>query len=123
MSETYGPYAPIRQVGNLYFISGQVGIDPETKTAYGIITEQTEQVLKNLKAVLATAELELKHVVKTTVFLTDMRYFAAVNEIYEKYFEAPRPARSAVAVLELPRVAGDTRLLVEIEAVAAKEAA
>lgn len=121
MSESYGPYTPIRQVGNLYFISGQIGIDPETKVASGIISEQTEQVLINLQAVLATEGLELKHVVKTTVFLTSMGNFAAVNEIYEKYFAVPRPARSAVAVAELPRVAGDTRLLIEIEAVASKE--
>lgn len=121
MSESYGPYTPIRQVGNLYFISGQIGIDPETKSVSGLISEQAEQVLKNLQAVLATEGLELKHVVKTTVFLTTMGNFAAVNEVYEQYFAVPRPARSAVAVTELPRVAGDTHLLVEIEAIASKE--
>lgn len=123
MSESYGPYTPIRHVGNLYFISGQVGIDPETKAASGLISEQTEQVLKNLQAMLATEGLELKHVVKTTVFLTTMGNFAAMNEVYEQYFAVPRPARSAVAVAELPRVAGDTHLLVEIEAIASKEVA
>lgn len=121
MSESYGPYTPIRQVGNLYFISGQVGIDPETKTASGIITEQTKQVLQNLQAVLATEGLGLKDVVKTTVFLTDMGNFKTVNEVYEQYFTVPRPARSAVAVAELPRVAGTTRILIEIEAVAVKD--
>jgi 2-iminobutanoate/2-iminopropanoate deaminase len=122
MSETYGPYTPIRKVGSLYFISGQVGIDPETRAAPGIITEQTTQVLKNLQSVLASEGLELKHVVKTTVFLTDMGNFKTFNEVYKQYFEAPRPARSCVAVAELPRVAGTTRILVEIEAIATKEA-
>lgn len=123
MSESYGPYTPIRQVGNLYFISGQIGIDPVTKIAPGTIKDQTAQALKNLQAVLASKGLELNHVVKTTVFLTDMRNFAAMNDVYESYFDAPRPARSAVAVVELPRVAGDMHLLVEIEAVAARDAA
>jgi 2-iminobutanoate/2-iminopropanoate deaminase len=69
------------------------------------------------------AGLELDDVVKTTVFLTDMGNFAAMNEVYEKHFTAPHPARSAIGVRELPRVAGDTPLLVEIEAVAYKDAA
>lgn len=123
MSESYGPYSPIRQVGNLYFVSGQIGVDPETKLASDVIANQTEQTLKNLQAVLKSSGLELKHVVKTTVFLTDMRNFAAMNEVYKKYFDVPRPARSTVAVAELPHVAGATHLLVEIEAVVAKEAA
>lgn len=121
MSESYGPYSPIRKVGNIYFISGQVGIDPVTKVASGIVKAQTNQALNNLQAVLVSEGLELKDVIKTTVFLTDMRNFAAINEAYESYFKIPRPARSTVAVVELPRVAGDTHLLVEIEAIAAKE--
>lgn len=123
MSAAYGPYTPVRQAGNFYFISGQIGVHPETKAAAPDIAGQVEQTLANLEAVLAAAGLELDQVVKTTVFLTDMANFAAMNEVYEKHFAGPRPARSAVAVRELPRVAGDTTLLVEIEAVAYKEAA
>ncbi len=122
MNESYGPYSPIRKVGNLYFVSGQVGIDPATKAASGFVKDQTNQALKNLREVLKNEGLDLNHVVKTTVFLTDMRDFAAMNEAYESYFVAPRPARSTVAVAELPRITGDTHLLVEIEAIAAKDA-
>src|SRR5581483_2942258 len=99
MSQSYGPYSSMRQVGGLFFVSGQVGIDPETKTASPDIAIQVGQALKNLHAVLAHAELELTHVVKTTVFLTDIRNFVAVNEVYEKFFAAPRPARSTVAIV------------------------
>lgn len=120
---TYGPYSPIRQVGNLFFISGQVGIEPASKVAQADISHQTEQALKNLRDVLASEGLTMKHVVKNVVFLTDMADFAAVNQIYEDYFAAPRPARSVVGVRELPRVAGHTELLIEIEAVAYKETA
>lgn len=123
MSESYGPYTPVRQAGNFYFVSGQIGVNPDTKTAPADITNQVKQTLTNMKAVLATANLQLDQVVKTTVFLTDMGNFTAMNEVYETYFSAPRPARSAIAVRELPRVAGETPLLVEIEAVAYKEAA
>jgi 2-iminobutanoate/2-iminopropanoate deaminase len=118
MSTTFGPYTPVRQAGNFLFVSGQVGVDPATKTAPADVAAQTAQALKNLEAVLQSADAKLQHVVKTTVFLTDMDNFAAMNEAYERAFPAPRPARSAVAVRELPRVAGDTSVLVEIEAVA-----
>lgn len=118
MTQTsYGPYTPVRQAGNVYFISGQIGIDPVTERAAAHIAEQTIQVLKNLRGVLATAGLEMRHVVKTTVFLSDMGDFAEMNKVYLEYFDAPRPARSCVAVAELPRLA-DNQLLVEIEAVA-----
>lgn len=123
MSASFGPYTPVRQAGNFYFVSGQIGVHPETKTAPADIAGQVEQTLTNMASVLASAGLQLDHVVKTTVFLTDIGYFSAMNEVYEKHFASPRPARSAIAVRELPRVAGNTQLLVEIEAVAYKDAA
>jgi 2-iminobutanoate/2-iminopropanoate deaminase len=118
MNKTFGPYSPIRIIGNIAFISGQIGVDPETEVAAEDITSQTNQVMKNMKAILQSEHLNLESVVKTTVFLTDMNNFQAMNAAYEQWFEGPRPARSAVAVKELPRVAGDTKLLVEIEAIA-----
>lgn len=124
MNQTFGPYTPVRQVGNFLFVSGQVGVDPVTKTAASDVVAQTKQVFTNLAAVLQTAGVTLDDVVKTTVFLTDMGDFAAINGVYEQNFTAtPRPARSTVAIRELPRVAGKTALLVEIEAVAYKEVA
>lgn len=121
MSQTFGPYSPIRQSGNMFFISGQVGVDPETKQAGKTVEEQTSQALSNLAAVLASADLEMDNVVKTTVYLTHMDNYAAMNDVYTGYFNLPRPARAAVGVKELPRVGGDTPILVEIEAVAIKE--
>jgi 2-iminobutanoate/2-iminopropanoate deaminase len=123
MSDTFGPYTPISRAGNLYFVSGQIGIDMDTKQAVADVAKQTHQAMQNLQNVLSTTSLDMSDVVKTTVFLADMDDFAAMNEVYETYFDAPRPARSTVAVKELPRVAGDTRLLVEIEAVAYRETA
>jgi 2-iminobutanoate/2-iminopropanoate deaminase len=123
MTATYGPYTPVRRAGDLLFTSGQVGIDPLTKKASADISQQTEQALANLKSVLQSAGADLGSVVKTTIFLTDMSNFEAVNTVYEQTFAAPRPARSAVGVRELPRVGGNVALLVEIEAVAFKEPA
>lgn len=120
-STTFGPYSPVKKAGDFYFISGQVGVDPSTKTAQRDVAAQTRQAIHNLQAVAREAGLEPAGIVKTTVFLTNMDDFAAMNEVYESSFDAPRPARSAIAVRELPRVAGDTKLLVEIEAVAYKE--
>jgi 2-iminobutanoate/2-iminopropanoate deaminase len=120
---TYGPYTPVRPAGNLLFVSGQVGVNTTTKTAAPDVSEQTKQVFRNMAAVLETNGASLRDVVKTTVFLTNMDDFAAMNAVYEQLFEVPRPARSTVCVRELPRVGGDTALLVEIEAVAYKEQA
>jgi 2-iminobutanoate/2-iminopropanoate deaminase len=115
---TFGPYTPVRQAGNLYFVSGQVGVDPATKTASSDVAEQTHQVLTNLKNVLASVDLSLDQVVKTTIYITNMADFAVINEVYVGYFAEPRPARATVAVKELPRVAGDTPIKIEIEAIA-----
>jgi 2-iminobutanoate/2-iminopropanoate deaminase len=119
MPSTFGPYTPVRQAGDLYFTAGQVGADAATKTAPTSITEQTAAAIDNLANVLDTADLALSDVVKTTVYLVSMDDYAAMNEAYLERFPAPRPARSAVAVAELPRVANVPRL-VEIEAVAAR---
>lgn len=117
MAKTYGPYTPVRRAGNLLFVSGQIGVDPATGSVSASIEAQTTQALRNMEEALKAAGASLNDLVKTTVFLTDMGNFAAMNEAYADIFTPPRPARSAVAVRELPRVPGGT-LLVEIEAIA-----
>jgi 2-iminobutanoate/2-iminopropanoate deaminase len=121
--QTFGPYSPVRRAGQTYYISGQIGADIVTKTVPTDIEAQTHLALQNMRTVLASAGLDMDDIVKTTIFLANMADFAAMNAVYETYFEVPRPARSTVAVKSLPQVAGDTTLLVEIEAVAYKEAA
>ncbi len=108
-----GPYSQAIDTGTFVYASGQLPIDPKTGTMPEGIKEQTAQSLANVKAILAEAGLSLSNVVKTTVFLSDMANFAAMNEVYAENFSAPYPARSAVAVKELPKQA-----LVEIEVVA-----
>ena len=108
-----GPYSQAIISGNLVFTSGQIPLSPEDGQIIGSsISEQTEQVIKNLIAVLEAAGSSLAKVVKATCFLADMNDFAAFNEVYAKYFSG-KPARSTVAVRQLPR-----SVLVEIEAVA-----
>lgn len=112
-----GPYSQAVRIGDLVFTSGQIPLDPATGSFVpGAITEQTTQVLENLKAVLSAAGLSLADTVKTTVFLKSMSDFTAMNEIYALYF-APKgvipPARSTVQVAALPKDA-----LVEIELIA-----
>lgn len=123
MNTVYGPYSPVRTGGGMLFISGQIGIDPITRTADADIVAQTQQALNNMNSLLQAEGLSLENIVKTTVFLTSMDNFPKMNTIYEQNFTIPRPARSTVAVRELPRVAGDVELLVEIEAVAVTEIA
>ena len=111
-----GPYSQAIEVNGFIFASGQIPIDPHTgKMVEGGVAEQTRQALLNAAHVLEEAGLGLSSVVKTTVFLTDMADFAAMNEVYASFFKAPYPARSAVAVKALPKGA-----LVEVECVAAK---
>ena len=99
-----GPYSQAIEAGGLVFVSGQLPIDPATgEFAQGGIKELTRQSLENMKAILATAGRTLDNVVKTTVFLADMADFAEMNEVYAEYFQAPFPARSAVAVKTLPK--------------------
>ena len=109
-----GPYSQAIKAGGFVFVSGQIPTNPETgEFVAGGIAEQTEQVFKNLKAVLEAAGSSLDQVVKTTVFLADMKEFSGMNEVYAKFFSGPPPARATVAAAGLPR---DAR--VEIEAVA-----
>ncbi|HKN84863.1 MAG TPA: RidA family protein [Pyrinomonadaceae bacterium] len=109
-----GPYSQAIKAGGLVFVSGQIPIDPETgEFVAGGIAEQTERVLKNLTAVLEAAGSGLDKVVKTTVFLADMKEFAAMNEVYARFFSSAPPARATVEAAGLPRNAR-----VEIEAVA-----
>jgi 2-iminobutanoate/2-iminopropanoate deaminase len=109
-----GPYSQAVRWGDLLFLSGQVGIDPLTnKLVEGGVEAQARRVFANMAAVLAAAGLDLGCLLKTTVFLKDMAHFKAVNEIYAAHVPEPYPARSAVAVKELPLGAE-----VEIEAIA-----
>ncbi|HET9134257.1 MAG TPA: RidA family protein [Gemmatimonadales bacterium] len=110
-----GPYSQATLVNGMLYSAGQIALDPQTmEIVAGGIEEQTEQVFKNLAAVLAEAGLGFQHVVKTTVFLRDMAEFAPMNAVYARHFGDHRPARSTVAVAGLPR---DVR--VEIELIAA----
>ncbi len=116
------PYSTIRHAGDFYYISGRTGVDIATKSAMPDITNQTKKLFETLAETLKTYGLTYNDIIKTTVFLTDMGDFVAMNAIYVNYFVDPKPARSTIAVRELPRVAGDTPLRVEIEAVAYKKA-
>ena len=108
-----GPYSQGIVLGNIFFASGQIPIDPATGEIHGTtIEEQAEQVMKNIGAVLQAAGCTFEDVVKTTCFLADMADFAAFNEIYARYFTG-KPARSCVAVKSLPKGA-----LVEVEVIA-----
>jgi len=109
-----GPYSQAVKAGGFVFLSGQLGVNPQTgEFVEGAVSEQAEQVFKNIRAVLAEAGLDFEQVVKTTVFLADMADFAAMNAVYTQYFKEPYPARSAVVVKTLPKNA-----LVEIEVIA-----
>ena len=110
------PYSPIRKAGTYIFISGQIGIEPKTKELVSNDIElQCKQALINLKTLLQKENLPLSSVFKTTVFLTSMSHYSVMNKVYRTFFTEPFPARSAVAVKELPKGA-----LIEIEAIACK---
>ncbi|MEZ4598922.1 MAG: RidA family protein [Syntrophotaleaceae bacterium] len=109
-----GPYSQAVRAGDLVFFSGQIPLDPQSGELVGDrIEEQTERVMQNIRAVLEEAGLDFSAVVKTTIYLTDLRHFAVVNAVYGRYFEAIPPARATVQVAALPRGA-----LVEIEGIA-----
>jgi 2-iminobutanoate/2-iminopropanoate deaminase len=115
--QAIGPYSQAVSLGDFVFTSGQIPIDPKTGVfVEGGIAEQTEQVLRNLAEVLRAAGTSLEAVVKTTVYLADMNDFAAMNEVYGRYFSNEPPARSTVQAARLPR---DAR--VEIDAIAARK--
>ena len=112
-----GPYSQAIRCGQLVYTSGQIALDPATGELVGEdVQAQTHRVLQNMQAVLSSAGSSLNHVIKTTVFLVSMSDFQAMNAIYASYFTGTPPARSTVAVAELPRKA-----LVEIECVALVE--
>lgn len=99
-----GPYSPGVKLGDFVYLSGQIPVDPETgNLVEGDIRRQTHQVFQNILTILEEAHLRFDHVVKTTVFLTDMADFAAMNEVYAQYFEEPYPARSCIQVAALPK--------------------
>ena len=109
--QAIGPYSPAVKLGDFVYLSGQLPIDPSTnELVTGDISQQTTQVMENIRNVLAEMSLEMRHVLKTTVFLSDMSNFAKMNDVYGSYFNEPYPARSAVQVAALPKGA-----LVEIE--------
>jgi 2-iminobutanoate/2-iminopropanoate deaminase len=109
-----GAYSPAIQAGNLLFVSGQIPVDPATGSlVQGDITAQTDQVMRNLTALLRAAGVGFDHVVRTTVFLADMNEFSAMNEVYAQYIVDPPPARATVQVARLPR---DVKI--EIDAIA-----
>ena len=111
-----GPYSQAIEANGFVYASGQLPINPVTgQFAEGGIKEQTRQSLTNAQNILKEAGIDLSHVVKTTIFLSDIDNFAPMNEVYAEFFDAPYPARSAVAVKDLPKGA-----LVEIEVIAAK---
>ena len=109
-----GPYSPAIKAGNLLFLSGQIPLDATGALVGTDITMQTEQVMRNIRALLAAAGASFDHVVRTTVYLADMNEFAAMNEVYGRYVADPPPARSTVQVARLPR---DARVEIEVLAV------
>ncbi len=114
--QAIGPYSHGVWTGNLLYCSGQTPIDPSTdKLVDGEIAEQTQQAFNNLQSVLADAGLTMDHVIKVNVYLTSMKNFSGMNQVYQERFSAPYPARTTVAVADLPLNA-----LVEIELIAEK---
>ncbi|MEG1684344.1 MAG: RidA family protein [Bacteroides sp.] len=112
-----GPYSQAIEANGMLFVSGQLPVDATTGAFIpGGVTEQTKQSLDNIKHILAEAGLTTAHIVKTTVFLADMSLFAEMNAVYATYFDGAYPARSAVAVKDLPKNA-----LVEIECIAVSQ--
>jgi 2-iminobutanoate/2-iminopropanoate deaminase len=109
-----GPYSPAIRAGGLLFISGQIPLRPDTgELVAGDVTVQTDQVMRNLAALLQAAGAGFEHVVRTTVYLTDLNDFAAMNDVYARHVVSPAPARATVQVSRLPR---DVK--VEIDAIA-----
>ncbi|MDG1902005.1 MAG: RidA family protein [Bacteroidales bacterium] len=114
--EPVGPYSQAVEKNGMLFISGQIGIDPSTgKLVAGDVTEQTDMVLKNIQAIVSEAGYgyNLQNILKCTIYLKDMAYYADMNSVYSKYFSSDAPARAAFAVRELP-----LDVMVEIEAIA-----
>ena len=99
-----GPYSPAIKLGDFVYLSGQIPLDANTgELVAGGIQEQTHQVFRNIVALLSEMELETRHIVKTTVFMTDLAEFNEMNEVYGTYFDEPYPARSTIQVVALPK--------------------
>jgi 2-iminobutanoate/2-iminopropanoate deaminase len=109
-----GPYSPAIKAGNLLFLSGQIPLDAAGTLVSGDISAQTDQVMRNIRALLTVAGAGFEHVVRTTVYLADMNEFAAMNDVYARYVTSPPPARSTVQVARLPR---DARVEIDVVAV------
>lgn len=118
LGKVLGPYSRAVWAGGTLYLAGQLGMDPATgKLVEGGVAAETEQLLKGLSAVLSAAGLSMGDVVKANVFLTDMHDFAAMNKVYETFFDAPYPARSTIGVAALP---GGARVEIELVAAASK---
>jgi 2-iminobutanoate/2-iminopropanoate deaminase len=114
IAKPVGPFSSAVRAGDTLYLSGQVAQDPATgKLIAGDVAAQTERIFRNIEAVLHAAKLSLEHVIKVTVYLTDMKDFAAMNEVYGRQFSAPHPARTTVAAAALPLGA-----MVELEVIA-----
>lgn len=111
--DAIGPYIHATQSNNLVFTSGQIGLDPKTNKLVEGISNQSEQVMDNLASILETADSDLDHVLKATVYLSNMDNFQVFNEVYQTYFNDSYPARTAIEISKLPMDA-----LIEIEMVA-----
>lgn len=110
-----GPYSQALDLGNMVYLSGQIPVNPETGEMAETIEEQTKQSMKNVEAILKEAGLTLSNVVKTTIFLSDLADFGAMNAVYESFLAKPYPARSCVQVAAIPKGAK-----VEIECIAVR---
>lgn len=119
-NQVFGPYSPIKQAGNLYFVSGQIGFDRQTETIPQSFDDQTKQAFNNLENVLKSANLKISDVVKTTIFLVDISDYDQLNLLYAEFFAETKPARSTMAVTALPNIRKGIKTLIEIEAVATK---
>lgn len=103
IAKPVGPFSPAIRAGDTLYLSGQVAQDPATgQLVAGDVAAQTERIFRNIEAVLHAATLSLDHVIKVNVYLTDMKDYAAMNEVYARQFSAPPPARTTVAVVALP---------------------
>jgi len=110
-----GPYSQAIRIGDFLYTSGQIALDPESgQFLFGEIEEETEQTIKNISAIIQAEGLSLENVIKTTVYLSDLKNFERMNQVYEKYFSENKPARACVQVAALPKGAK-----VEIDAIAA----
>ena len=101
--QAIGTYSQAIKKNNLIFLSGQIGLDPQTMTLVDGIELQIHQVFKNLLAVIKSAKADKADIVKLNIYLTDLKHFSLVNQIMEEYFDAPYPARAAVGVAQLPK--------------------